>query len=621
MGETDVPGMTRRSAGKSPARRSPGRGGDSRRDTAVLWCVNAVDGLGSQASGLVFPLLLLNLGHGPGVAGAFAGAAGVAGLLLGPLVAVPADHGRRRALMTGSALLASLAMAGLAVSCLARPPLWVLLVAALVERLSATVFEAAARGALSRLAEPADMPRAVAGFQAGDQAALVGGPVLGGVLFAVNRSLPFVFDAVTYGLAALGTRAIRGRLDGPVPSPSSTGAEGRQPAGGATGGEATGGLRAGLVVVSRSPVLRLVLLWSTVASGALALLFYTAVFVLGEGSGSAVTGAVLAACGAAGLAGSLVAARVVRRLGARRSLTTATWLLLPPCALLSLAGDPWLWALGFGALSAVLPVVTVVLGAAAVLATPQDVQSRAGAVLGTGGAVAAAVAPAFAAALVTWYGDHAPAVCCGVVLAVLAAYTQRVAPVVIRPIAVTDDGPASGPGGPSGRTREPSGRTGERSACGTEPLTGAGELPPDAGRRRGRPDALPDEAHEAHVIDEADGADRARRAVGAREAHDLDEADGADRARRAVGAREAHDLHEADRADRARRAEAPEPHGLHEADGAGQPSAATGRPSAPADRPPTVPDAPPALPDAPPAPPRDTESVQPAMRPSRGARP
>ncbi|MEU1408153.1 MFS transporter [Streptomyces sp. NPDC005728] len=418
-----------------------------RRDVSVLWCVNAVDGLGSQTSGLVFPLLLLGLGHGPGTAGMFASAAALTGVLLGPVMAVPSDRGHRRRLMTGAAVLASLAMAGLAVSCLRHPPLWVLLGLAFTERLCATAYETAARGALRRLATSDDLPRAVAGVQTGDQMALVLGPALGGILFGVGRFLPFAVDALSYVVAAVGVRAIRTPLDPAVVRGSSPVLR--------TGRTRTprpappGTLRAGIAAVVRSPVLRLVLLWSSVASGVLALLFYTAVFVLGTRAGGAATGAVLAASGAAGLVGSLMAARVVRRLGARRSLTAATWLLLPPCAALSAADGPWLWGLCFSALCLVLPVVTVVLGGAAILAVPEDLQSRTGAVLGSATAATAALAPAAAAALVTWGGPPAPAMTCGVVLALLAFHTQRKAPTVLRP-AMSAAGHARSAGSPPG---------------------------------------------------------------------------------------------------------------------------------------------------------------------------
>ncbi|MDG5805194.1 MFS transporter [Streptomyces ossamyceticus] len=441
-----APGSVRGAAGRT-------RG---RRDLAVFWCVNAVDGLGSQASGLVFPLLLLDLGHGPGVVGVFASSAALAGVALGPLVALPADRGHRRRIMTGAAVLAAVAMAGLALACLRHPPLWVLLVLAFTERLCATAYETASRGALALLAPPDDMPRAMANLQAGDQAALVAGPALGGVLFGVGRSLPFVVDAVSYAAAALGVLAIRTPLNAPDTgtSPTTKGDAGTAVPGTPTDGTGSrrstysGTLRAGLTVVMRSPVLRLVLWWTSVASGGLTLLFYTAVLVLGPAAGGAATGGVLAVSGAAGLVGSLLAARVVRRLGARRSLTAATWLLLPPCVALSVAGGPWLWGVCFGVICLVLPVITVVLGTAAVLAVPHGLQSRTGAVFGAATAVTAAGAPAVAALLVSWGGSRLPAAACAVVLALLAVRTQRMAPAVLRSLVSSGAGGASAPVGP-----------------------------------------------------------------------------------------------------------------------------------------------------------------------------
>ncbi|MGN5377238.1 MFS transporter [Streptomyces lasalocidi] len=323
------------------------------------------------------------------------------------------DRGRRRTLMTGTAASASLAMAGLAVCCLGHPPLWVLLGLALTERLCATAYEAAARGALSRLAGAADLPRAVAGVQAGDQAALVLGPALGGLLFGVSPLLPFVADAGSYAAAAFGVRTIRTPSTAHLPVlpadrtpqglprtfrsatsatvPDSPRASSDPPVGTIRPGTIrSGALRVGCrrggrfpraaagpaVVLRRERSRDVVVLQRSVRSG--------------HRGGQHRHRRVLAASGAAGLAGSLVAARVVRGLGAHRSLTVATWLLLPPCAALSVAREAWSWTLCFCGLCLVLPVVTTVLGAAAVWAVPAELQSRSGAVLGSASAVTAA---------------------------------------------------------------------------------------------------------------------------------------------------------------------------------------------------------------------------------------
>ncbi|MFE1858239.1 MFS transporter [Streptomyces anandii] len=464
-----------RQRAEKPGIPSPAAAGADRRrtDLAILWGVNAVDGLGSQASGVVFPLLLLGLGHSPGTAGTLAGSVALAGVVLGPLVAVPADRGRRRRIMTGSAAFAALGTGLLALVCLGRPALWVVVSLALLERLCSVAYEAASRGALVRLADADALPRAAAGLQVGDQASLVLGPALGGALFQLARPLPFLADAISYAAAAVGVRAIRtpldtpldtplhappdspleATLDRPLDAPRDTGPEAghgvarRARAGAALRGW-TGAVRAGLGTVAGSPALRLVLVWTSAAGGTLTLLFYTAVFELGRGAHGAATGLVLAASGAAGLVGALVAPAVVRRSGAARVLTAAAWTLPVPCGALWWAGGAWGWGVAFAGLSLVLPLITVVLSSVAVACTPVPLQSRVGSVLGSAAALTAAAAPAAAGLLVTVWSTRAPVLLCTALFAVLALCTQIRARAVVRAAkAAGAAGAVPGPGG------------------------------------------------------------------------------------------------------------------------------------------------------------------------------
>ncbi|GHF45917.1 MFS transporter [Streptomyces griseosporeus] len=380
----------------------------SRRDLRILWWTNAIDGLGTQASGIVLPLLILDLGHPAAAAGSFASAVAVAGVVLGPVVARPADHGHRRALLIGSAALAAAAMSGLTAALFWwRPPLWAVLGLAFTERLCAFAHEAAARGALAHVARPEDVTRGAAGLQAGDQAALVVGPGLGGALFEAARPLPFLADALSYAATALGIRALRAPLDTPV-------APGRRRT------PVTSGFR---TVLGSAP-LRMVLVWASAASVLVTLLSYTAMFVL---DGGTTVGLVLSASGAAGLLGALLAPGLVIRLGARRAVVLATWLLLVPAGVLVTADAAASYATGFALLALLLPTVTVVLSGVLVRAVPREVQSQAGAAVGAAAALAAAGCPALAAGLVTWRGPHTPAVLCLALLALLAVYTQGAA--------------------------------------------------------------------------------------------------------------------------------------------------------------------------------------------------
>lgn len=382
-------------------------------DFRLLWWADAADGVGSQASGTVLPLLLLGLGHSPGTVGLIAGVSTAAGLLLGPLVALPADRGARKPVMVGSASVAALAMGCVALAlATGRAPLGLILTAVLVERLATACFEAAARGTVALICPGPEQPRAVARLTAAGQGALIAGPVLGGALYQAARALPFLADALSYVVSAVCVSAMRADLTAPAPRRRGEGPL-REGA-------------AGLRLVRSSALLRLVLVWGTVVNGVVVALYYGAVFTLQrEGHAGAVLGVVLAVSGAAGLAGALAAPRVARRWGAARVVTTVTWLLVPLAAALAAVTDAWAYGLLFGLVCLLMPLASVVLQARALQATAPALQARTGAVLATATTGAAALAPVLAGALADRLSPAAPAVCCGVLLVLLAAHGSR----------------------------------------------------------------------------------------------------------------------------------------------------------------------------------------------------
>ena len=408
------------------------------RDVRLFWCASASDALGTQASGVVLPLLLLGLGHSAAVVGLVAGVSTAAGLLLAPLAAVPADRGARKPVMFWSATVSALAMAGVTVAVAAgRPPLALLLGAVLVERFSTAVYEAAAVGTVAMIAAPAECPRVVAGLSAGDQGALILGPALGGALYQAARALPFLADAVSYAVAAGCVRALSSNLR-PERCAEAEDAPEAEADSGATAPAPTTRrthpasrireeLGAGLALVRTSPFLRLVLIWTATVNGVIVALYYGAVFTLQKGGhGGAPMGLVLALSGAAGLAGSLAAPRIAGRIGAARLLVTVSWLLVPLAAGLATADGPWTYGALFGVFCLLMPLVGVVLQSRALQVTPPGLQARTGAVLASAAGGSAALAPVLAGVCVTRVGTAAPAVVCAVVLAALAWRTTVV---------------------------------------------------------------------------------------------------------------------------------------------------------------------------------------------------
>ncbi|MEV6721836.1 MFS transporter [Streptomyces xanthochromogenes] len=410
------------------------------RDVRLFWWASASDALGTQASGVVLPLLLLGLGHSAATVGLVAGVSTAAGLLLAPLAAVPADRGSRKAVMFWSATVSAIAMAGVtAAVATGEPPLALVLGAVLVERLSTAVYEAAAAGTVAMIAPAADCPRVVAGLAAGDQGALILGPALGGALYQLARALPFLADAVSYAVAAGCVRALRSDLR-PVrdPAPGTAANGSARVAEAAAGPSPTSvpdkGLRslrselgAGLALVRTSPLLRLVVIWTATVNGVIVALYYGAVFTLQKGGhGGAPMGLVLALSGAAGLVGSLAAPRVVGRIGAARLLVTVSWLLVPLAAGLATADGPWTYGALFGVFCLLMPLVAVVLQSRALQETPPSLQARTGAVLASAVGGSAALAPVLAGVFVTRVGTAAPAVICAGLLTALAWRTTVV---------------------------------------------------------------------------------------------------------------------------------------------------------------------------------------------------
>lgn len=400
-------------AGGRPAPSAPAR------DLRLLWWANSTDALGTQVSGLVLPLLLLGLGHSPALVGAVAGVSTALGLLLGPFAAVLADRGARRRVMVRSAAASAAALGSLAAA-LALDALHPahLFAAVLVERVATSCQEAASRGTVALLCPPEGLPGAVSRLQAGEQGALVLGPLLGGLLYQCSRWLPFLADALSYLVAALCVRGMRSDL---APEPAGGRAAPPSRARWSALASETG---AGLALALRSPVLRLVLVWTAAANGLLVALHYTAVFALQEdGRGPAALGLVFSFAGAAGLAGALAAPAAVRRLTAARTLVAVSWLLVPAAAGLAASGGPWLYGLLFGAVSLLVPAAVVVLHTRALRVTPPALQARTGTALAGAAGGAAALAPLAAGVAVAGAGTAATVAGCAALLGVLAAGT------------------------------------------------------------------------------------------------------------------------------------------------------------------------------------------------------
>jgi predicted MFS family arabinose efflux permease len=169
------------------------------RDFTILWTGQVVSTIGSRVSNLAFPLLVLATTHAP----AKAGIAGFANALPNLFLYLPAgalvDRWDRKRIMLTADGARALALASIGVALVAGALTFVqIVVVAFVEGSLGVFFRLSESAALPQVVPKEQLPQAVAQNQAREQGAGVVSQPLGGFLFALGHSVPFLADAVSY---------------------------------------------------------------------------------------------------------------------------------------------------------------------------------------------------------------------------------------------------------------------------------------------------------------------------------------------------------------------------------------------------------------------------------------
>lgn len=385
---------------------------DRARDFRLFWLSGAVSRLGSHASGVALPILVLMLGGSAFLAGLLGTVGATVEVLVTPVAGVYADRHSRRSLMAGAAVLATAAMAVIAISVARDAVSWPLLFGCVaVEGLATATFAAAAAGAIRQIL-PADAEAALGSLQARERGAQLAGPGVGGLLYQVGASVPFVFDALSYLVSAACIRSIRSELR-PVRS------EADDPPAGTVGAELVAGFR----FVWGQSFLRFVVLWSGGVNLVLGALYLEVILVARlRGTSAGAIGLLLTIAGVAGLTGALLAPRVLRRLPVGKLVIAVSWGIAVVVLLMALVSSTWAAGLVLAAISFLTPALSIVFQSKAIMMTPDGLQGRIGAALTAIGEGTGAVAPLLAGLLVVTFGPSVIALLFAGCLAVLACY-------------------------------------------------------------------------------------------------------------------------------------------------------------------------------------------------------
>ncbi|MFE2757348.1 MFS transporter [Actinosynnema sp. NPDC059335] len=378
------------------------------RNYTLLWSGQALAEVGSSATVLALPLLVLALTGSPVLSGLVLTVDAAAQLLVGLPAGALVDRWDRRRIMLACQAAQALALGGLVVAVVAGAVTvpHVLAVAAVLGVCRA-LFEPAEDACLPRLVPESQLATAVALNGARSSLGQMAGTALGGVLLAVARWLPFLVDLVTHVVAFVALLFLRVPPSAPVESHP----------------HLLRSIGEGLRWVWTRREIRVTALCAVVLN-----LFFTAfylvviVLVRDGGASEGEIGVMAAMLGVGGVLGALAAPALHRALGPHRSIASVFWVLslLVPVALV--VESAYLLGVLFALMSFLAPTANTTIGTHQLLLTPDELRGRLSGVMGVVVGAAGAVGPLVGGVLTEALSARTAVVACAVGIVVITVF-------------------------------------------------------------------------------------------------------------------------------------------------------------------------------------------------------
>ena len=297
------------------------------RDFQLLWAGQAISVLGSRASQIAYPLLVLAM---TGSAAA-AGVVGFVGTVPYILFQLPAgalmDRVNRRRVMIACDLVRLVALASIPLAAwLGALTLAQVMAVAFVEGSMFVFFRLGEVSAVRLVVPPEQHPAALSQNEARLRTATLLGNPLGGFLFDLGRTVPFLADAATYAVSLLTLLAIRARFEEMRTAPP-------QPV-----------LRDIVEGVRWLWGQHFILIVNTAASVTNGLIQVVVLVVIvaerNRGASASLIGIVLGGFGVGGVAGSLAGGWLSKRLSPNVVVLTALWIWAAFTSLVGVVANP-----------------------------------------------------------------------------------------------------------------------------------------------------------------------------------------------------------------------------------------------------------------------------------------
>ncbi len=336
------------------------------RDYMLLWSGEILSELGSQSSAVAYPLLILALTG----SAAKAGVVGLAKWLPLTVFALPAGAladrvDRKRLMMACDAIRMGGAASIVVMLVISAPSYGQILAVAFVDGALFTTSYVCERGALRQVVPTEHVQGAVAQNEARAFAAGIVGPPLGGALFAIARTVPFIFDAITFLCSMTMISLTRARFQ---TTPFATLSARRT---------IRSDVSDGFAWLWKHPFFRTTSMLFALGNPVFTGLYLLAILLAKQhGASAATVGLMLAIVGLGGLLGALCAGMIRRAVSARTMIIGEQSLVVGAALALLLVHDALLIGVLIAVAELVTPAVNSVVAGARVAAAPDHLQGR-----------------------------------------------------------------------------------------------------------------------------------------------------------------------------------------------------------------------------------------------------
>ncbi|HEY1350624.1 MAG TPA: MFS transporter, partial [Ktedonobacteraceae bacterium] len=333
------------------------------RDYLLLWCGQAISDIGGSVSELAFPLLTLSVTGSPALAGIVAALRTLPAVFVSLLAGALVDRWNRKLVMLACDVGRLLNMASIPLAlALGHLGIAILCITSLMEGTLAIFFDLARAASLNQVVDREQVSAAVALDEVMEGTTSLGGPSLGGLLFTLDRALPFLADAISYVVSVVSLLLIKAPFQGERKK---------------TRPHLYADVRDGIHWMWRHPFIRSMTLY--MGASALSLSGSSLVIIVlarQRGATPLLIGCIFALGGIGSIAGSLLAPLCERRLTVGQSILVCRWMFALLWPLYALMPHPLLMGVIECGIGLADPIEDVPYFSYRLLCIPEELRGR-----------------------------------------------------------------------------------------------------------------------------------------------------------------------------------------------------------------------------------------------------